>query len=233
MRYRESSAELLKAVVETFHDSTFQLAVLATGALAERRRADQRQRGVRVDPPDFAFGDSLRRFLRGRGVWPFIAEGETYYALSEIMTLQTLGPFATESMRAYLRLEAVEQARPTSEDASIQITLGELAARLATADSVVAAYPTSLAFPLADWKRAAYLSAFVNGTENTPAFRRTTREIRPELRQALERYATRYKATPAGKVVQEYLALLRASGFKDTPPVEAFRKALLDAVREP
>lgn len=232
MHFRESSAELLKTVVETFHDSAFQVAVFPTGALAQRRRADQRQRGVSADPPDFAFADSLVRFLRTRGVWAFNAEGDTYYTPSEGMALQTLGPFATESMRAYLRLEAVEQARPTTEDATIQISLDVLGARLAAADSVVAAYPGALAFQQADWKRAAYLSAFVNGTENTPAFRRTSRELRPELRQALERYATRHKSTPAGKVVQEYLALLRASGYKDTALVEAFRRALLDAVRD-
>jgi len=64
--------------------------------------------------------------------------------------------------------------------------------------------------------------------ERSPAFA-SSGELRASLRQALERYATRYSSTPSGRVVRDYLALLRASNFRDAPAVAEFRQRIRDA----
>ena len=131
-------------------------------------------------------------------------------------------------MRAYMRLEAVEQSRTSVEDARFRISLEELADRLAEADSVASQYRGSIAFPQIDWRRASYLYLMLNGTESSPAFA-SSGELRTSVRQTLEHFADKHGATPSGRVVREYLTLLRASGFKDSPPVAELRQKVREA----
>ena len=226
-RFRESGTELLKTIVQAFDDTAFQRVIYPADS-ALRLRLRQSDDTARFVPPDFASADSLIHFLNARGVWPFRDEGATYYALSESDLLFTFGPFVRASMRANLRLEATEQSRPAVEDARLRISLDELGERLAEADSLTTQYRASQSFQQIDWRRASYLYLMLNGVERTPAFA-SSGELRTSLRQALERYATRYVATPSGKVVRDYLALLRASNFRDAPAVAEFRERIRDA----
>jgi len=218
---------LLKTIVQTFDDSALQHVIFpADSALrVHLRHSDDTARFV---PPDFAFADSLIHFLNARGVWAFRDEGATYFALSESDLLLTFGRFVRASMRANLRLETTEQNRPSVEDARFRISLDELGDRLAEADSLATQYRASQSFPQIDWRRASYLYLLLNGVERSPAFA-SSGELRTSLRQVLERYATRYVATPSGKVVRDYLALLRASNFRDAPAVAEFRQRIRDA----
>jgi predicted neuraminidase len=227
MRFRESGSELLKTIVQAFDDSVFQRLIFPADSarrLALRRSSDS----VAFVPPNFAVADSLTRFLNARGVWAFRDEGATYFALSEGDLLTTFGRFLRGSLRAYLRMEAVEQGRPSVEDARFRIGLDDLGDRLAEADSLATQYRSSQVFQQIDWRRASYLYLLLNGVERSPAFT-TSGDVRLTLRAALERFATRYAATPSGKVVRDYLALLRASNFRDDPAVAEFRQRIRDA----
>jgi predicted neuraminidase len=227
MRFRESASELLKTIVQTFDDSAFQLAIFPADS-ARRVRLRQTSDSARFVPPDFAVSDSLTRFLNARGVWLFRDEGATYFTLNESDLLATLGRYLRGSLRAYLRLEAAEQMRPSVEDARLRISLDGLADRLAEADSFATQFRSSQVFQQIEWRRASYLYLMLNGVERSPAFA-TNGELRTTLRQALERFATRYTATASGRVVRDYLALLRASNFRDEPAVAEFRQRVRDA----
>jgi hypothetical protein len=227
VRFRESGAEMLKTIAQTFDDSAFQRVIYPADS-ALRLRLRQSADSAPFVPPDFAFADSLTHFLNARGVWAFRDEGATYYALSESDLLATFGRYVRGSLRANLRLEATEQNRPSVEDARFRISFDELGERLAESDSLATQYRNALAFPLIDWRRASYLYLMLNGVERSPAFA-SSGELRTSLRQVLERYAARYGTTPSGKVVRDYLALLRASNFRDAPAVAEFRQRIRDA----
>lgn len=225
MHFREAGGDLLKTIVQSFDDSAFQRAIFPADSVTRRRLRDPSTPFV---PPDFAVRDSVRRFLESRGVATFRDEGATYYTLGEAAMLRTFGRYTRESMRAYLRLEAVEQERPSVEDATFRISLDDLGARLATADSVASQFRNAVAFAQIDWRRAAYLYLLLNGTESSPAFS-SGGELRASVRQTLERMADRLGATSSGRVVREYLTLLRASGFKDSPAVAELRQRVREA----
>lgn len=224
-RLRDASIELLKTVSGAFDDSLVQRLIYPADSAARARLKDT----VKFVPPDFAAADSLTRFLDSRGVWPFRDEGATYYALSEETYLRVFGPYVREGLRAYMRLEALEQARPIVQDAALRLSLDDVADRLAVADSVTDRFRGTIAWQQIDWRRAAYLSLLVNGTDNSPAFHANTHELRAEFRAALERVANRRGVDISGKVVREYLALLRVNGFKDTPAVTEFRQKVRES----
>jgi hypothetical protein len=224
-RLRESSTELLKTVSAAFDDSLVQHLIYPADSAARARI----KLPVKFTPPDFAVADSLTRFLDARGIWAFRDEGATYYSLSEETMLRIFGPYVREGMRAYMRLEALEQTRPAVVDAAFRISLDDVADRLAVADSVTDRFRGTIAWQQIDWRRAAYLSLLVNGTDNSPAFHANSHELRAEFRAALERVANRKGVEISGKVVREYLTLLRASGFKETPAVTEFRQRVRES----
>lgn len=224
-RYRESVTELLKTATAAFDDSVVQKLIYPADSAARARLRDP----DRFVPPDFAVADSLRRFLDARGVWAFRDEGATYYSLSEGTMLRVFGQYVREGLRAYFRLEALEQSRPAAADAALAISLDEVADRLAVADSVADRFRGTIAWQQIDWRRAAYLSLMINGTDNSTAFTRNTKEMRPEFRAALERLANRRGVAISGKVVRDYLTLLRASNFKDEPAVSEFRQKVRES----
>ena len=110
----------------------------------------------------------------------------------------------------------------------LRISVDELAERLADADSVAAQYRGSIPYSQMEWRRASYLYLLLNGTESSPAFG-SNGELRATVRQALDRFGERYGATASGRTVREYLALLRASGFKDSPEVAELRQRVREA----
>ncbi len=224
-RYRESAVELLKIATAAFDDSVVQRLIFPADSA---RRANIKEFAKFV-PPDFAMADSLSRFLDARGVWAFREEGATYFALSERGMLRSFGPYVREGLRSYLRLEALEQARPAAVDAALAISLDEIADRLAAADSVADRFRGTIAWQQIDWRRAAYLSLMINGTENSPAFTRNSKELRAEFRAALERFANRRSVAISGKVVRDFLALLRAAEFKETTEVTEFRQKVRES----
>jgi predicted neuraminidase len=224
-RYRESAAELLKTATAAFDDSVVQHLIYPADS-ARRARVKEMAKFV---PPDFAMADSLTRFLDARGVWAFRDEGATYFALSERGMLRSFGPYVREGLRSYLRLETLEQTRPAAADAALAISLDELADRLAAADSVADRFRGTIAWQQIDWRRAAYLSLMINGTDNSPAFTRNSKELRAEFRSALERFANRRGVAISGKVVRDYLTLLRASEFKETTEVNEYRQRVRES----
>jgi hypothetical protein len=224
-RYRESVTELLKIATTAFDDSVVQRLIYPADSAARARLKEP----VKFVPPDFSVADSLRRFLDARGVWSFRDEGATYYTLSEATMLRVFGPYVREGLRSYMRLEALEQARPAAVDAALAISLDDVADRLAVADSVADRFRGTIAWQQIDWRRAAYLSLMLNGTDNSPAFHINSKELRAEFRASLERLANRRGVAISGRVVREYLALLRANGFKDEPAVSEFRQKVRES----
>ena len=223
-RFRESGTELLKTVTAAFDDSLVQHLIYPADSAARARLKEP----VKFVPPDLSVSDSLTRFLDARGVWPFRDEGATYYTLSEATMLRLLGPYVREGLRSYMRLEALEQARPAVEDATLRISLDLVAERLAAADSVADRFRGTIAWQQIDWRRAAYLSLMINGTDNTPAFS-ASQELRAEFRAALERFTTRHDVAISGRTVRDYLTLLRTNGFRDTTAVTEFRQRVRES----
>ena len=168
--------------------------------------------------------------LEARGIRAHRPEGQTHFEVSEAMLLDRLGPYLTPRMQAYLRLRDREQARPAAADASLMISLDELAARLLAADEFLRTYPESPVRDEVSASHARYLVFYLGGIDNRPAFDRATRRMQPEWRRSLEAFAAEHGDTEAGQTTSRYLALLGRNGFTRNAEVDSFLRELWNRV---
>jgi hypothetical protein len=225
-RYRESRRDLLRVIAGTFNDTVFEAIVLPEGSVADRRRREQKRQGLPVDPIDTVTADSIIRFLESRGVSTQMGEGQAYFEVSERHLLHGLGSFVTEPMRAYLRMEVMEQTIPTGGDGGVGISWDSLADRLEAADRLLASHRDIVVASQVQERIRWYLGAFLSGWDNTSVFVGRSRQLKPDVRTVYEWYAETHRAMATGKVVREYLELLESTGFRDGDSVRAFRRGI-------
>jgi hypothetical protein len=205
--------EAMRQVASTLEDGRF-IALLWPESEAKAPRATW------MSPP-----------LEARGIRAHRPEGQTHFEVSEAMLLDRLGPYLTPGMQAYLRVRDREQASPTAADASLMISLDELAARMLGAEEFLRTYPDS---PLRDQvssSYARYLVFYLGGIDNRPAFDTPTRRMQPEWRRSLEAFAAQHGDTEAGRTTSRYLALLGRSDFTRNAEVDSFLRELWTRVR--
>jgi hypothetical protein len=207
----------------TFDDTLFQRLVWAEGFQGDRWRREQLLRGVVVDSLAAAVtAAEIRLFLLQHGIWSAQGEGSTYLQPHWNRVLVAASPSITPSAREYLQISVREQTTPTGGDGGVGIPWDSLALRLSDADRILAAYPDAAVRVLVSERRIWYLRAYLTGWDNTPVFELGSRTLRPEVLQSYERYVATHGATVSGRVVAEYLDVVRASGYQRTAAVLEF-----------
>lgn len=230
LRMRAALGQTVYRVTRTFDDPDLQLLLWPDGSEAYRRRRLRNVPEMPADPVDVARADSVIAYLAERGIWVSRAEGDSYFDASEARLLDWLGRFLTPQLHAFLRFEAQQQAVPFAEDASLMISLDEVAQRLLAAEELLDRFPDSPAWPLITYTYNQLLAAYLGGLPNTGAFDWRTRILGTDFRRSHEEFLRLHGSTAAGKVVAEYVGLLKRSGFRRTAAVDAFLRARWDAV---
>jgi hypothetical protein len=231
--------EVVRRVAASLDQPRIHAAVWPGGSAAQRQR---RQRGtlpadlrdpsfVNGTPREQARADSLTAYLAGHGIQTQRGEGTVSFGPSAGVLLERLGPYLTMEIREYLRLVVREQEQPTAADASLMISLDELAARLLSMDEFLEKYPESLVRGAALERYRAYLSVFVSGMDNSRVFDPQTQVIVPERRSSLERFVAEHGDTEPGRTISEFLDLLAANDYTRNDAIDAFRLGLRTGAR--
>jgi hypothetical protein len=186
------------------------------------RKWAQRRDIFAADPSENAAADSIVAFLRGRGIWSGRSEGRTYYQINEPMLMSRFERFVTAPTREYLRIEVQEQTRPTGGDGSEFLSRPDLIERLVRTDRWLAENPNAVGRQTIEQRYRRYLSAYLSGWDNTSVFNDRTRVLDARARVSYQQYVARYPSTTSGRLVAEYLALLRANGYRRTAAVTEF-----------
>lgn len=233
--------ETLDAVSDGFDDPTFEAAAYPDGGAAqrlrrERLRAEQpdtrpTMAALRATPEEVGQADSLNALLAKHGIRVQRGEGQVYYELSETFQVEHLGPYLTSEMQEFLSFVEREQVQPSAADASLGIPLDELATRLLSAGRFAQKYPASPVRDIVRSRFQRYLAIYLGGIDNTPAFDRRSKVLRPDWRNSLESFVANHGDTEAGQRVAEYLALVRASDYTRSPEVDAFLRNLWSTLR--
>ena len=224
LRMRGLFQREVRGAVARFDDERFQALVWPDGFQGQRlRREEGRFDGP--SPAEFEMADSIRAFLAERGIATRRSEGNTYFTGRDAVLLERFGRFLTESTRAFLRLMALEESRPTADDGALMIPLEELARRVALSDACLQRFPEAAAIKPFRAQHERYLDLFIGGLPNSRPFDWDTQELLPEWHQSYERYLTEHGDLPSAQVVAEYLRLLEANGFRRTTEVGEYLRA--------
>jgi hypothetical protein len=196
---------------------------------ADTLRAHLRNLKFALDPialwPDSSALAPLRKTFASYGVWLEIAEADANPVMSESASRAGVGRFLTRPMRALLDIRVKEQLEPIGGDGAIGVPLDEIGRRIAATDRVRAMSTTFAGSEELERRRGAYLNAFLGGWEIGPFG--DDGVLVADVRSSLERFQAAHPRTDSGRIVGQYLALLRSTNWRRTAAVDAFVQHLM------
>lgn len=232
LELRRAFQDTVRQATRTLYGLEFQRMIWPEGVAANNLRRIQGQPEKSPEPAEIALADTVKAFLSARGVWSGPGEGTTYFSASDARLFAWLGRFVTPHIRAFLLFEAYEQENPFAEDGSLMVTADHLAQRLLSAQALLEEFPDSPARDHISFRYHQYLASYLGGLGGS-AFDWRTRRLSPQLRLSHEEFLRRHGSTEAGRVLAQYVILLKRSGYRRTPEVDEFLRARWDAVRRP
>ena len=204
----------MRELERVFSEPGFEGAINPNGAASFRRH---RQFGSAAA---VAESDSLRAVLRASGVWAYSAEGSMYYDLSLSTLVERSAPFISTAMRAYLEMDAVEQARPSASDGSFMVPRDVVIERIVAAEQFLDRFPQASQAREVAHNRNRYVTWLLYPSVNFGGFS-AGRVLEADARRAMERLATERASYPSGRAAVEMLDLLRANGYRRSPAVDS------------
>jgi hypothetical protein len=169
-----------------------------------------------------AASDSAGRFFEARGLRLTSSEGSAYPTENTVVLVGTLRPFLTAALRDFLVLRAHDEAQGFSDDAALQVPWDSVGERVAAWERLLNAHPVFVATREAQGWYNLYLSTYVTGMDNSPAFEDT---LVPALRASYQRFLRLHGDTRPVRLVRAYLNVLQSTGFRNAPPVADFLRA--------
>jgi hypothetical protein len=172
-----------------------------------------------VAPLEALGARSFSELFARHGVIAERAEGNTYLAMDADSLRAWLAPYVTAQLSEFLEFDVREQQRPFASDASMMITYDEVTERIVRLEELMNAYPQSPARPTTEYYYRRYLTAYLGGTDNTPAFDWKTKLLHAELRANYHKFLAEHGNTQAARELRDYLELLKRNGYRQTEEV--------------
>lgn len=171
---------------------------------------------------DSAAVGEAEAWFRSRGLRLTWSEGSAYPSEDTGAWLRLAGPFVTTAMREYLARRDHDEAQGFTNDAALQIPWDSLAERIVAWDAFIEGHAGFVLVRDAEMWRGIYLRTYLTGLDNSRVFEDG---LVPEVRRSYERFVERHGTTRTGRLLAEYLEVLRGSGGRETAEVHAFWRA--------
>lgn len=160
--------------------------------------------------------------IRASGFKLISLEG-AYYPIIDYEKYQVYQPYINDDIKSYIDIAASESEQQYINDAALVITWPELAKRTIRAEDFVKKYPTSVKTEDVRQQYGLYVSNYLYGANNTPAFDYQTKTLNEAARQSYYEVAKNDKGRVA-EVIKQYLPILEKNKYKRTPEVEQYLK---------
>ena len=160
--------------------------------------------------------------LEAHGIHLNISDG-TYTLEPETGFLLThFGSRISKVNREYLARVTKEQESPFSKDGLITIPTDSLIARILTWEHFLNQYPGFISTRLVQDKYSHYLGALLAGLDNSRAFDQGTNLFNDSLKVSLESFCLKNQGSQSGKIVTDYLDLLKRSDYSYSDKIDSF-----------
>lgn len=169
--------------------------------------------------------ENIRRLVKDMLADGFMlssTEGMVYPEIDFPRISARFGFYASAPVAGYLRIMARESAQHFASDAALLISPDILARRIIAIETF---FKENWMFPrhddLAGLARK-YVSAYLLGLDNTPAFNGRTRRLDGRFEQSYHQVVRIYPGTRLAGYITKYLSLLSQNDFQRTKPVLDF-----------
>ncbi len=166
--------------------------------------------------------------IHKNGYHIYSSEGEIYTVPDPQYLLEKFEAYMSEQFKEFMALEAVEIKQRLSSDGGLVVSWDELSDRIANWESYIGKYPdTEEAQKAEEHYYLRYLSFYIHGIDNTPAFDINTLELKDEVKASYERYMEKYPDSKACEAVKAYYDILEKNNFMLNDEVTEYLTQLL------
>lgn len=165
--------------------------------------------------------DSLRLLAAKYGADLVWSEGTAYLEPATPIVAASFRSYLSAPMREFLRIRAAEEAQGFSDDAALQISWSDLAARVATWDTFTTNHPDLAVVAESRDLYSIYLRTYLTGIDNSPVWD-DNGQLDPTLRRSYEEFVRTYPRSRAGRIVAGYLRTLASDGYRHGPAASAY-----------
>lgn len=162
--------------------------------------------------------DDMRRY----GLLMYASEGGIETEIMPLYVAEAFWKYLTPSERALAELSELEVETPSLNDASVAVTLDEIAHRLKRCDDMLAAYPDDQLTPQIAACQKYYLAILLSGVDNSPIFDWQSGRLLPEIQQIVEAYIEAYPDAASTPILHEFLEIATQNDYKNSPALEQF-----------
>lgn len=166
---------------------------------------------------------SLLEETRNKGYKVETAEG-MYFPIMNYEYMKKFSPYATDDMKAYIDIMAVETDKVPAKDAALMISWEEVVERALAQESFVKKYGSSAKVESVKELQKRYLTFMLYGLNNTPLFSYDTKTMDPEAKQAYTKAVKENGDSELMQLLGKYMEVLEKSKYKLSNEVEKFRK---------
>jgi hypothetical protein len=175
-----------------------------------------RERGTM--PPT---SDSIASMLERHGFALTVTEGNPFVDENVAFFLRKFGSLVTPAMRRYLVLRSAEQQMRFSEDARLEIPWDSVGERIVSWDRFLTDHQDFLWRDAASFWYHVYLETYLTGMDNSRVFRDGD-SLDGNVRRSYERFLAKHGGTRPGRLLREYINMLRKNQFRGGTRVDGF-----------
>lgn len=160
--------------------------------------------------------------LEAHGIHLNISDGTVILEPETGFLLTHFGPGISAVYKEYLTRITKEQELPFSKDGFILIPADSLIARILTWEHFLNQYPGFISTRAVQDKYSHYLGALLAGLDNSRAFDQGTNLFNDSLKVSLESFSLKNPGSQSGKIVTDYLDLLKRSDYSYSDKIDSF-----------
>jgi hypothetical protein len=155
------------------------------------------------------------------------AEG-TFFPIMDYEFLKKYSPYASDDIKEYINIMAVESNKVPAKDAALVIGWDEVVERALAQQAFIEKYGSSDKVEAVKELNKRYLTFMLYGLNNTPLFSYEDKTMNKEAKEAYQNAIKDNKDNALIKTLSSYMELLEKSGYKFTEEADKFRKAAVE-----
>ncbi len=155
------------------------------------------------------------------------AEG-MFFPIMDYEFLKKYSPYASDDIKDYINIMAVESNKVPAKDAALVIGWDEVVERALAQEAFIEKYGSSDKVEAIKELSNRYLTFILYGLNNTPLFSYEDKTMNKEAREAYKKAIEDNKDSELIKTLSSYMELLEKSGYKFTEEADKFRKAAVE-----
>lgn len=158
------------------------------------------------------------------------AEG-SFFPIINYEYLKKFSPYASDDIKVYIDLMAVESGKVPAKDAALVIGWDEVVERALAQEAYISEYESSVKTDTVKDLQKRYLTFMLYGLNNTPLFSYEDKTMDKEAKAVYKQAVKDNEGSGLAKLLGEYMQLAEKSGYKLTDELDTFRKNTMEGKR--